>query len=453
MNIAVIGTGYVGLVTGVALSNAGHTVVCVGRKKEKVDQINKGVAPFYEPRLEQLLKKLIKQGVFSASVDFKKSVKESDVIILAVGTPTVNNKIDLTSIKHAAKQVGLVLRNDDTYRLIIVKSTVLPTVTEKVVKPLIEQYSKKKIGAFGLCMNPEFLREGNAVEDATHPDRIVIGQFDDKSGQMAKRVYQSFDCPKVMTNLPTAEMIKYTANALFATMISYSNEIANICEAVGEIDVVDVWKGVHLDSRLSPKTPSGTIRPQLLNYIQSGCGYGGSCFPKDVKALSHLAKELHVTHEMLQSVISTNDDQPTQIIKLLKQAVGDIKDKRIAVLGLSFKPNTDDLRESPSLVVIRLLRKEGAIVVAHDPVVYSKGKRVELESLDIKLSKTSGEALEGADAVLVLTSWDEYKRLTPQIFKKYMNNPVLIDGRRIYNGDIFNMAGVVYKGIGRSKSH
>lgn len=448
MKVSIIGTGYVGLVTAVALAHGGHRVVCVGRNKEKADQINKGISPFFEPNLDKILQKAIHKRRLAASTNLDLSVAESEVIIIAVGTPTVSNKIDLTAISMAAKQIGQAMKRVKKYQLIIVKSTVLPTTTEKIIKPLIEKYSSRKIGTFGLCMNPEFLREGNAVEDAIHPDRIVIGQLDKKSGLVAKRMYRHFDCPKVITNLSTAEMIKYTANSLFATMISYANEVAKICEAVGNVDVVDVWKGVHLDARLSPKTSTGTIRPEMLHYIFSGCGYGGSCFPKDVKALSHFAKELRVSHDMLESVISTNDAQPNQIIRILKNTIGTIKEKKIAVLGLSFKPNTDDLRESPSLVVIRLLLQEGAKVTAHDPIVYKDKKPKELDSFDMILANTAVDALTGSDAALVLTSWDEYRKLTPGILIKLMKKSILIDGRRIFSKELFTKAGVIYRGIG-----
>lgn len=450
MNVTIIGTGYVGLVTGVALSHVGHKVTCVGRNKEKIDEINVGIAPFYEPGLEALLKKMRLGAFLQASIEFEKSVLISDVIIIAVGTPTIGNKIDLTSIKKVAIHIGKSLSKDKKYRLIIVKSTVLPTVTEKVVRPLIEKYSKKNIGEFGLCMNPEFLREGNAVEDAIHPDRIVIGAFDEKSGKMARKLYKAFDCPKVITSLSTAEMIKYAANSLFATMISFSNEIANICSSIEGVDVQDVWKGVHLDSRLSPKVPKGRITPGMLSYIQSGCGYGGSCFPKDVKALSHFAKEQKVSHEILKSVISVNESQPKQIISLLLQAIGSAKNKKIAILGLAFKPNTDDLRESPSLIVISELLQRGARVVAHDPVVYSKGKRKELEAFDISYVQTYEEALKKSDAVIVMTSWDEYIQISPSEFIKEMKSAVVIDGRRIYNKEQFIHKGIIYKGVGLS---
>lgn len=418
MNVAVIGTGYVGLVTGAALASVGHHVVCVGRDVKKIKAINSGKSPFFESGLDALLARQRKMKRLRASDEFTKSVQQSDVIIIAVGTPTVQNAIDLTAIREASKQIGVALKGSTKYRLIIVKSTVLPGVTEKIVKPAI--------GPFGLAMSPEFLREGNAVGDALEPDRIVIGVNDKKSASMAQKLYAKFDCPKVVVNIATAEMTKYAANALFATMISFANEIANISQATEEIDVVDVWRGVHLDRRIKG---SG-----MLSYMYSGCGYGGSCFPKDTKALKKFALDIGIKPDILQSVIETNESQPYRLVKLLKQELGNLSKKRIAVLGLTFKPNTDDTRESPSFPVIAELKKAGASVISHDPM--------------IKNTATIQEVLKNADAAIVVTAWDEYKQLAATTFKKLMKSPVVIDGRRIYNKKQFTDAGIVYKGIG-----
>ena len=295
-------------------------------------------------------------------------------------------------------------------------------------------------------MNPEFLREGNAVEDATNPDRIVIGQYDKKSGQQFAKIYSKVSCPKIFTNLATAEMTKYANNALLATLISFSNEIARISEETKGVDILDVWKGVHLDSRLTPRINNKLIRPGILNYIFSGCGYGGSCFPKDTKALAAYAKEIGVKTELINSVININRTQPARMVLLLKQALGSLKNKKIAVLGLTFKPNTNDLRESPSIWAIKLLLEEGAVVVCHDPIINSS--RMELEHMNITLTKTIEGVLKNADGVLLMTAWNEYKKLTPGIFKKHMRNGIVIDGRRIFNKALFLNSGVIYKAIG-----
>ena len=322
-------------------------------------------------------------------------------------------------------------------------------MTETVVKPIIEKFSNKKVGEFGLCMNPEFLREGSALEDALNPDRVVIGQFDERSGKEFSKVYEKLSCPIIYTNLGTAEMTKYASNALLATLISFANEISRISEQAGEIDVLDVWKGVHLDKRLSPIVGGVRVKPGILSYIMSGCGYGGSCFPKDTQALVSFADEIGAQADLIKSVIQINKTQPQRTILLLKKAIGEeLRGKKIAVLGLTFKPNTDDMRESAAFPIINQLISEGVVVICHDPKAYKECTPKALEELDITLAESVQEALEGADGVIVVTAWDEYVNLEPNFFKQYMKEPVLIDGRRIYNKSKFLSAGVIYKGIG-----
>lgn len=440
MKITIIGAGYVGLVTGLSLAKLGHKVVCVESNIDKVSTINKGESPFFEQGIDQLLKELIKKDLFQTQVELVENVSNSDITIIAVGTPTIDNKIDLSTIKKASEEVGKALQKTKKYHVVAVKSTVLPGVTEEVVKPLLEKYSHKKVGEFGLCMNPEFLREGNALEDALHPDRIVIGQADVKSGQEFAKIYQKVSAPKIFTNLATAEMTKYAANALFATLISFSNEIARISESIDKVDVQDVWKGVHLDKRLSPLVGNIRIKPGVLSYIMSGCGYGGSCFPKDVKAFATFSSELGIDSSLLKSVIDINTTQPKRIILLLKSALGDnLKNKRIAVLGLSFKPNTDDTRESPALPIINELISEGAKIICHDPMASIKV---------IPQVSAVEEAVKEADAVVIITAWEDYLKLSPKFFKKNMKTPIVIDSRRIYDKLAFQDAGIIYKGVG-----
>lgn len=449
MKIAIAGTGYVGLVTGISLAVSGNKVFCIDNDKNKVSAISKGQSPFYEPGLDEYLKKALKSGNLSATGDLKSAVLQSDVTIIAVGTPTVNNKIDLSFIKKASEQIGQALEKTKKYHVVAVKSTVLPGVTEEIVKPIIEKFSKKRVGEFGLCMNPEFLREGSALDDALHPDRIVIGQIDDKSGSFFAKIYSKFKTEKIYTNLWTAELTKYTANSLFATLISFSNEIARIAEKTGKVDVLDVWKGVHLDKRLSPVIGKDRIKPGVLSYIFSGCGFGGSCFPKDIKALASFADEIGVQVSLLKSVIDINKTQPHQVLLLLKEALGEnLKGKKIAVLGLAFKPNTDDIRESPALPIIKELISKGSKVFAHDPIVYKKGVLPQLKNLSVILTKSVGEAIENADATIIVTSWEEYKKIAPEFFKQKMKQPIIVDGRRIYDKLSFIQAGIIYKGIG-----
>lgn len=441
MNISIIGTGYVGLVTGISLASAGNKVICVGRNADKIIRINSGEIPFYEPGLKKLLQNALKRNSFSASTNLQESVTHADTTIIAVGTPTVDNAIDLTEIKNVSKQIGTALRTKKAYHVVAVKSTVIPKTTERVVIPILKQYSGKKLGEFGVCMNPEFLREGNAVSDAMNPDRVVIGRSDEKSGTFFAAMYKKFKCPVLFTNLRTAEMIKYTSNSFFASTISFSNEIARICEEAGGIDVTDVWKGVHLDRRIAASTG-------FLHYLYSGCGYGGSCFPKDTKALLGFAKSLGVKTDVLKSVIEVNASQPQRLMTLLKKRLPNLKGKKVAILGLSFKPDTDDLRESPALAVIELLTRENAVIVCHDPIVYKDCTRPELNTLAVRLADTVEDALKGADAALLLTAWDEYQSLTPGVFKKTMKRPLLVDGRRMLSKDTFTKAGIDYLGIG-----
>lgn len=447
MKIAIIGTGYVGLVTGVSLANLGHKVICVGRNKDKISQINSGKSPFFEPGLNPLLEKLTKKRLINASSEFEKSVQCCDCTIIAVGTPTVEDEIDLSEIEQVSEQIGNAMKNMKKYHVVIVKSTVVPGTTVSIVKPLLEKFSSRIAGKeFGLCMVPEFLREGNAVSDATTPDRIVVGQYDKQSGKVLANLYRKVLCPKIFTNLSTAEMTKYAANALLATLISYSNEIARICEGIEGVDVVDVWKGVHLDSRLSPKIGKKTFTPGVVNYVYSGCGYGGSCFPKDTKALAAFAKGIGIRADIINSVININRTQPSRMIILLRQVLGGLKNKKIAVLGLAFKPDTDDLRESPSIQVVKLLLGERANVICHDPIINSE--RIEFKNMKVKFAKTAKEALKNTDGVLIMTAWEEYKRITPDIFRNNMRNPVVIDGRRIYDKSSFLNSEVIYRGIG-----
>lgn len=446
MKIAIVGTGYVGLVTGISLALLNHDVICIDQDQNKVSMIKNGKSPFYEPKINQLLKRVLKKKLLSVTGNLQDSVKNADIIIIAVGTPTIKNKIDLSAIKKAAAQIGKAMKNSSKYQVITVKSTVLPGVTEKIIKPILEKNSGKKTGQFGLVMNPEFLREGSALADAMQPDRIVIGQIDKKSGRQFAKIYQKISTPIIFTNLWTAELTKYAANALFATLISYSNEIARISESTSKIDVLDVWKGVHLDKRLSPRIGKTRIKPGILSYVFSGCGFGGSCFPKDVKALSSFADSLGTGTRLLKSVIHINKTQPQRIIFLLKSALGEkLENKKIAVLGLAFKPDTDDIRESVAFPVINSLLSEKARVVCHDP----KAELPEFFSgLPVQFTKNINEALKHADSAIIITAWKEYTKLTPRYFKQNMKQPVIIDGRRIYDKNLFLANGLTYKGIG-----
>lgn len=444
MKLSVIGTGYVGLVSAVCLAEKGHEVVCVDIDREKVGRINQGVPPIYEKGLEALLQRNIGRSL-KATTDFRAAVLESDISMIAVGTPFDGNEIDLTYIREVSKQLGEVLREKDSYHLVVVKSTVVPGTTGSVVLPLLEKASGKKAGVdFGVGMNPEFLREGEAIQDFMFPDRIVLGGIDTKSCDVLEELYNVFQgVEKLKTNTKTAEMIKYTANSLLATMISFSNEIANLCDAIGDCDVVDVMKGVHLDKRLSPISADGTrIVPAFTTYLEAGCGFGGSCFPKDVKALIAHGKKNGRSMELLDAVIRINEQQPGKVTSILKRHFTSLKGISVAVLGLAFKPGTDDLRESPSIPVIRELLSSEARVRAYDPVAQHEAKKV-FGNKNITYSDTLSQVLEEAQAVLLMTRWDEFKGL-PAMLACLNPQPLFIDGRRMLEKNSVQR----YEGIG-----
>lgn len=431
MKVSVVGTGYVGLVTGVCLAEKGHQVICVDVDKDKVDQINQAIPPIYERGLEELLKKNI--GVnLHATKNLHRSVIETEISLIAVGTPFDGNEIDLTYIKEVSCQIGNVLKEKSAYHLVIVKSTVVPGTTDTVVLPILEEASEKKAGVdFGVGMNPEFLREGEAVQDFMFPDRIILGGMDKKSIEVLDRLYSVFEgVDKLRTNNKTAEMIKYTSNSLLATMISFSNEIGNLCAAIGNIDVVEVMKGVYLDKRLSPIMPDGTrIVPVFTTYLEAGCGFGGSCFPKDVKALIAHGKKVGRSMRLLDAVIQINKHQPEQVLSLLKKHFPSLQGICIAVLGLAFKPGTDDLRESPAIPIINALLAQRAVIKAYDPVARDAAKKL-FGNHNIIFCNDITQAIDQVQAIVLLTRWKEFE-IIPELLKQRSPQPLVIDGRRM----------------------
>jgi UDPglucose 6-dehydrogenase/GDP-mannose 6-dehydrogenase len=352
--------------------------------------------------------------------------------MIAVGTPFKDDAIDLTDVKTVSHQIGKVLADKDTYHMVVVKSTVVPGTTEEVVLPAIAVSSGKTVGSdFGIGMNPEFLREGEAISDFQHPDRIVLGGIDEKSLNYLEALYAAFDGVDIIkTNPKTAEMIKYTANSLLATMISFSNEIANLCSSIGGIDVVEVMNGVHLDKRLSPILEDGKrIKPLFTTYLEAGCGFGGSCFPKDVNALIAHGKRFGNKMKLLDAVVEINRQQPGQILALLGRHFPSLSGKRIAVLGLAFKPGTDDMRESPAIPVVQALMEKEADIVAYDPIASKAAQKV-FGSASIAYSNTLEETITGADAVIIMTRWEEFERI-PHLIKTSSEQILVIDGRRM----------------------
>jgi UDPglucose 6-dehydrogenase/GDP-mannose 6-dehydrogenase len=453
MKVSIIGSGYVGLVSGVCLAERGHDVVCVDVDAAKVAHINTGRPPIHEKGLAALLQRNLACR-FRATTDLRDAVLNSDVSIIAVGTPYANDYIDLQYVREVAGQIGTVLRDKPAYHCVVVKSTVLPGTTEEVVLPLLEATSGKKAGRdFGVAMNPEFLRQGEAVQDFLFPDRIVMGGSDQRATNVLADLYHPFSgVDKVRTNPRTAETIKYTANALLATMISFSNEIGNLCSSIGDVDVVDVMQGVHLDKRLSPILSNGQrVRPAFTTYLEAGCGFGGSCFPKDVNALIAHGRKSGVFMQLLDAVMEINARQPYKVLDLLRHYYPDLAGVRVAVLGLAFKPGTDDVRESPALPVVRELLACGARVTAFDPIAGEAAERV-LEGSRLDIAPNLGHALRGAQAVLLLTTWDEFRQV-PKLLAALPEPPVLIDGRRMLGRDEWpNYAGIGFRRR-RSSTH
>lgn len=408
-----IGSGYVGLVSAAGFAERGHNVVCVDVVKEKVDLINSKKSPIYEKGLEEILDGTL--GVnLKASTDLPGAVLDSEVTFICVGTPSSDDgSVDLGYVKEVSKQIGETLKDKDNYHVVVVKSTVVPGTTEEVVLPLLEEYSGKKAGAdFGVGMNPEFLREGVAVEDFLEPDRIALGAIDDKSMDVMEKVYEGFDAPLVKTSPKTAEMIKYASNSLLATKISFINEVGNICKKLG-IDVYEVAEGVGLDHRISPK------------FLRAGPGFGGSCFPKDVKALVYKAKEAGEEPLLLESVLGVNAKQPLRVVDLARKKAGSLKGKRVAVIGLAFKADTDDMRDSPAIPIVNKLVEEGAKVLGYDPEAAGNAKQIFGDS--IKYADSASQALDGADLALIVTEWSEFRDLD----YSGMNSKVIIDARKM----------------------
>jgi UDPglucose 6-dehydrogenase/GDP-mannose 6-dehydrogenase len=412
-----------------------------------VQEINAGRPPIHEIGLDNLLRSARDKGMLSATTDAKTAILDSDVTLICVGTPTVDGRMDMSQIVAAAKEIGSALASKRGYHVVAVKSTVLPGTTEGPVKAAIESHSGKKVGhGWGLCMNPEFLREGRAVEDFRVPDRIVVGATDSMTAEVFLNVYADFTCPKLVTTPRTAEMIKYVSNSLLATMISFSNEIGNMCSAVPGVDARLVWKGVHLDRRLTPINGQVGGAAGVTEYLWHGLGFGGSCFPKDVAALRSFGRTVGEQTRMLDAVLDINTDQPLRMVALLEKELS-LAGKTVAVLGLAFKPGTDDLRESPALPLVAELRKKGAKVLVHDPIAMPHAKK-RPEFRDVVFAEDWAEALRKSDACCLVTAWPEYRNIQPTNFQKLMTRALVIDGRGVFEPAAMAAAGVVWRGVG-----
>jgi len=448
MRVAIVGTGYVGLVTGACLASIGHDVTCVDRLPDRVDMLNNGQAPFYEPGLSDLVARLTRAGKLKASGDIRSAVRSAEISIIAVGTPDKDGQIDLSQVAAAAADIGSALKASSDYHVVTVKSTVVPGTTDRIVRESVEAASGKKVGLdFGLCMNPETLREGSAIDDFMAADRILIGQYDDRSGAVLMELYKQFDCPKLQLSLRNAEFVKYASNLLLATMVSYSNEIAAMCESMPGTDVDIVMDGVHLDRRLTPVLEGRRVSPGILSYLRAGAGFGGSCLPKDVNALRDFANARGVASPVLDAVVAVNRSRPAYVASLAETLIGSITGKRIAVLGLAFKAGTDDLRDSPALALIRVLLKRGANVVTYDPMCMDGARRIFGKS--VAFAEDAGSALVGADLAIMATAWPDFLDLDWDKVAGNMSSPILIDGRNAFRNRP-KPSGIRYYAIGRN---
>lgn len=434
--IAVIGAGYVGLVGGACLSEFGMNVICVDKDELKVKSLQNGIIPIYEPGLDSIVRKNCNAGRLRFTLDFKAAITNSDVIFLAVGTPPLDDgSADLSYILEAASEIA---QNMNGYKVVVDKSTV-PVGTGQKVKNIIRKILKNRNVdfEFDVVSNPEFLREGAAVRDFMHPDRIIIGAESERAIETMKSIYNVLyliDTPFVVTNLETAEMIKYASNAFLATKISFINEIANVCELVGA-DVHHVAKAMGLDGRIG------------IKFLHPGPGYGGSCFPKDSMALARIAENAGYDFETIKSVISVNKKQKIRMVEKIERHLLSLEGKQIGILGLSFKPETDDLREAPSITIISELLDKGSTVKVYDPIAMDNMKK--LYNFSIEYCNDEYEACKGSDCVVLLTEWNQFRRLNLDRIKESLKTPIFLDLRNVYEPQEMKKNGFIYEGVGR----
>lgn len=429
MTITFIGHGYVGLVTATVFADLGNKVYVVGHTPEKIERLKKGISPFYEPGLEEMVKRNLRAGRLIFTLDYSPSIPESDVVFIAVGTPP--QKTGDAELYGVFSVVEEIAKNLDGYTVIVTKSTV-PVGTNKRIKAIIDDQKSEK-ATFDVASNPEFLKEGTAIQDTLHPDRIVIGAESDKAFKILKDLHSPFEAPILETNLETAELIKYASNCFLANKISYANAIAKLAELTGA-DASKVLDGVGFDTRIGRQ------------FLYPGPGYGGSCLPKDVRALHSLASDYGYDFALLSEVENINRQAKRDLVRKAKALVGDLRDKKVAILGLAFKANTDDMREAPAIDVSELLRKEGATVSAYDPQAMENAKLV---MPFVKMVQSAEEAVNDADLIMVVTDWDEFKEIDLEKIKKLMKAPNIVDSRNIYNKEKMEKVGFNYVGVGR----
>lgn len=432
MHIAVIGTGYVGLVTGACFAEFGTEVTCVDVDAGKIERLKEGILPIYEPGLDKIVEKNTKAGRLHFTTDIKSAVEQALVIFLAVGTPPQEDgSPDMSFYRQAAKDIAEAMNG---YKVLVTKSTV-PVGTGKWLKEFVSEHQKTKTN-FGVASNPEFLREGAAIDDFMRPDRVVVGSNEEDAIAIMKDLYRPLyliETPIVITSLEAAELTKYAANAFLATKITFINEIANLCDKIG-CDVHDVARGMGMDKRIGNK------------FLHPGPGFGGSCFPKDTRALSTVAREFGSETRIVDTVISVNESQRLAMIPKISNLVGDLNGKQIAVLGLSFKPETDDMRESPATDIIKEMQKLGAKIRAFDPVAMEEAKHY---LPDIEYAEDEYDAIKGADALVIITEWNQFRALNMEKVKSLLNSPKIVDLRNIYEPKDMREMGFEYVGVGR----
>lgn len=429
MNITIIGSGYVGLVTGTCFAEFGNNVVCVDVDKEKVEKLNKGIIPIYEPGLEELVTRNKKEGRLKFTTDLKGALSNSEIVFICVGTPPKENgEADLSYVENVARQIAT---NMGSYKIIVEKSTV-PVETGEWVERTVKAYNKNDV-EFDVVSNPEFLREGSAVHDFMNPDRIVIGCSSKKARDKMKKLYEPLNAKIIFTDIKSAEIIKHASNSFLATKISFINAVANICEITGA-DIIQVAEGMGYDKRIGKQ------------FLSAGIGYGGSCFPKDAQAFIRIAEKIGYDFKLLKSVEEINQKQKGNFIKKIEKGLWIVKDKVIGILGLSFKPNTDDMRSAPSIDVIKALQREGAKIKAYDPEAIQNAKKI---FKDIKYCSDPYEVADGSDALVILTEWNEFKEMDLQKIKKALRQPNIFDGRNIYEPKEMKKLGFNYICVGR----
>ncbi len=428
-NITVIGVGYVGLVTGACFADLGNRVTCLDIDEEKIEKLKQGIMPIYEPGLEELVERNVRAGRLFFTTSYAEALKEAEFAFIAVGTPEgVDGEADMRYVRMAAESIADVL----DHPLIIVNKSTVPVGTGDWIAEIIRA-RRGNDAQFAVVSCPEFLREGSAISDFMNPARIILGSEDREAAEKVAQLHLPLRAPIMITDLRTAEMIKYASNAFLATRISFINEIANICEALGA-DVKEVATGMGYDPRIGP------------HFLDAGVGYGGSCFPKDVKALAHMAAT-HGRHpQLLYAVMEINADQRRMVIRKLRDVLGDLHGKTVGLLGLSFKPNTDDMREAPAITIAHYLMAEGAHVRGYDPAAMENAKRLLPE---VELCPDPYTLAEGCDALVVVTDWNEFKHLDLARVRDLMRQPVLIDGRNIYDPAAVRALGFTYRGVGR----